>query len=507
MERERISRLAKAGAILGIAVLALLGGYGYTRFGNHAFSDVHAAAGITTPSEAPAPSPTAVAAQTPPARNIVGVLPDFADIVVKNGPAVVNISVSGSIKTAFSRLPRLPKFEPDDPFSEFFKRFQIPMPRDGMPTRGQGSGFIVSPDGVILTNAHVVAGANEVTIKLTYRREFKAKVLGVDKPSDIAVLKIEAKNLPVVTIGEPAQARVGEWVVAIGSPFGFENSVTAGIISAKSRSLPAEGYVPFLQTDVAINPGNSGGPLFNLNGDVIGVNSQIYSRSGGYQGLSFAIPIDVAMKMQRQLVDHGKVSRGRLGVMIQQVDQQLAESFDLDKATGALVRSVEKGSPADKAGIEPGDVILKFDGRKIAKSSDLPPLVADRAPGSTAELQVWHKGKSKNVLVRLGEMKVAGSGEAAASPVMQDKLGVIVRPLTASERSEAEVSEGLLVEDVNDGPAARAGIRPGDIIVSVNGEKIASVDQLRTILSRKGKRVALQVLRNDQKLFVPIDLG
>lgn len=505
MEFRKTSYALKVSILAAVIALALAGGYRYSKHGEITTSEVHAAA--------PAPAAAATAPTASEAPRVAGIaLPDFADLVARHGPAVVNISVSGSIKTAFSRrqgMPDMPRLDPDDPFSEFFKRFQIPMPRGGVPARGQGSGFIISPDGVILTNAHVVAGADEVTVKLTDRREFKAKVLGTDKPSDVAVLKIDAKDLPVVAIGSPARSRVGDWVVAIGAPFGFENSVTAGIISAKSRSLPAEGYVPFLQTDVAINPGNSGGPLFNLNGEVIGINSQIYSQSGGYQGLSFAIPIDVAMKVERQLIDHGKVSRGRLGVMIQQVDQQLAESFNLDKANGALVSSVEKGSPADKAGVEPGDVILKFDGKEILKSSDLPPLVADLAPGTKAQLQLWHKGKSKTVSVSLGEMKTADAGEKRRDgvPEAKGKLGLALRPLTADERKDAEVSDGLVVERVNEGPAARAGVREGDIILSVNGEKVGSVEQLRSLVDKQGKRVALQVLRDEQKLFVPINLG
>ena len=495
MERRKLSNTFKASALSVAVTLALLGGYGFIHRDGIGVQTARAAA-----------SPTLETPATDAAKSVGVLLPDFASIVAKQGAAVVNVSVSGSVKTALGRIPGAPGMDPNDPFSELFKRFQMPSPRGGVPSRGQGSGFIVSSDGVILTNAHVVADAEEVTVKLTDRREFKAKVIGVDKISDVAVLKIEAKNLPAVTIGEPSRSRVGEWVVAIGAPFGFENSVTAGIISAKSRSLPDEGYVPFLQTDVAINPGNSGGPLFNLNGEVIGINSQIYSQSGGYQGLSFAIPIDVAMKVERQLVSNGKVSRGRLGVLIQPVNQQLAESFNLDKATGALVGSVEKGSPADKAGIEPGDVILKFQGTDITTSAELPPLVADVAPGTKAELQVWRDGKQRTLSVNLGEMKVADAGKKVA-PVAKGKLGLSARPLTPDERKQAEVSAGLVIENVNEGPAARARLKPGDIILSVNGEKVNSVDQLRAIVDKKGKRIALQVLRDDQKQFVPIDLG
>ena len=495
MERKKLSNAVKASVLSAAITLALLGGYGFIHRDGIGGQSVHAAA---------TPALTAPAADI--GRSVGVMLPDFASIVAKQGAAVVNVSVSGSVKTALGRAPGGPEIDPNDPFSELFKRFQVPSPRGGIPSRGQGSGFIVSADGIILTNAHVVADAETVTVKLTDRREFKAKVIGVDKVSDVAVLKIDAKNLPAVTIGEPSRARVGEWVLAIGAPFGFENSVTAGIISAKSRSLPDEGYVPYLQTDVAINPGNSGGPLFNLNGEVIGINSQIYSQSGGYQGLSFAIPIDVAMKVERQLVSNGKVSRGRLGVVIQPVNQQLAESFNLDKATGALVGSVEKGSPADKAGIEPGDVILKFQGTEITTSAELPPLVADVAPGTKAELELWRDGKQRTLSVSLGEIKVAEAASKVA-PVAKGKLGLSARPLTPDEKKQAEVSAGLVIESVNDGPAARAGLKPGDIILAVNGEKVGSVDQLRALIDKKGKRIALQVLREDQKRFVPIDLG
>jgi serine protease Do len=432
-------------------------------------------------------------------------LPDFAGIVEQHGAAVVNVSVIGTMKAGAAAIPGMPQ-DPNDPFFEFFRRFQPSVPRGGIPTHGQGSGFIVSADGVVLTNAHVVADANEVTVKLTDKREFKAKVVGIDKITDVAVLRISAQNLPVVKIGDPQRTRVGEWVVAIGSPFGFENSVTAGIVSAKSRSLPDEGYVPFLQTDVAINPGNSGGPLFNLDGEVIGINSQIYSRSGGYQGLSFAIPIDVALKVEQQLLDHGKVSRGRIGVYIQEVNQELAESFGLRKPYGALVSSVEPGSPAEKAGIEPGDVILQFNGKDIVRSAELPPMVADLSPGSHVKLQIWRKGTMQELSMSLGEMKTAevmtGSREDNTG-----KLGLLVRPLTPNERKSGEIVEGLLVEHVMDGPAARAGIQPGDVILSVNGEKAGSSEELRSLVDKKGQRVALHILRGDRKMFVPIKIG
>ncbi len=475
---------------LGAIVLSLMiaGGYTYT----HRSDSSVISAAVAAPAEAATPRRTIT-------------LPDFAEIAAQQGAAVVNISVSGSAPSGMQGFPGFPQMDPSDPFYEFFRRFQMPgQPQGKAPTHGMGSGFIVSSDGVIITNAHVIADAEEVIVKLTDKREFKAKVKGQDKFSDVAVLKIDAKDLPVVKIGNPQTARVGEWVIAIGSPFGFENTVTAGIISAKSRSLEDEGNVPFLQTDVAVNPGNSGGPLLNTNGEVIGINSQIFSRSGGYQGLSFAIPIDVAMKVGKQLLDNGKVSRGRLGVMIQEVNQQLADTFGLDKPTGALVSSVEESSPADKAGIEPGDVILKFNGKEVSRSSELPSMVADVAPGSSANLTLWRKGKTKDITLNVGERVASETGK----PGEQEKsdLGLVVRPLTAEERKQAGVSEGLLVQDV-DGAAAKSGIRPGDIILSVNSEKVSSVKQLNALINRSGKRSALLIQRGGQKMFVPFSIG
>jgi serine protease Do len=320
------------------------------------------------------------------------------------------------------------------------------------------------------------------------------------------VLRINADNLPTVRLGDPSQTRVGSWVLAIGSPFGFENSATAGIVSAKSRSLD-EGYVPFIQTDVAVNPGNSGGPLFNENGEVIGINSQIYSRSGGYQGLSFAIPIDVAMKVEQQIAAHGKVERGLLGVTIQDVNQSLAEAFGLKKAAGALISSVQSDGPAAKAKLQAGDVILALNGTDIDSSNQLPPMVGSLKPGTVVNLKVWRKGESRDIKVTLGDyndssLASAGSTESA-SPA---RLGVSVRPLTPEERHEAGVNGGLLIQDVA-GAAARAGIQPGDVILSLNGEPVSSVAQLRALVAKAGKHIALLVQRNDATIFVPVDLG
>ena len=476
--------------VAAVAVAAALGG-AYS-FGHlQALPEAHATPATASVTQSAVP-PVAVAPTA---------LPDMRSIVAANAPAVVNIGVTGTRKTS-----NVPQIDPDDPFYEFFRRFGGRMPHGATPVQGQGSGFIVSADGTILTNAHVVEDADEVTVKLNDKREFKAKVLGADKTSDVAVLKIEAQNLPTVRVGTSAQTQVGEWVLAIGSPFGFESSASAGIVSAKSRSLPDGSYVPFIQTDVAVNPGNSGGPLFNMNGEVIGINSQIYSRSGGYQGLSFAIPIEVAMNIERQIVATGKVQRGKLGISIQDVNQALADSFGLAKPAGALVSSVEKGSPAAKAGLQPGDVILGIDGRTLASAGDLPAAVALKKPGEAARLQVWRQGSTRDVEVHVSsfsEEKVAKLDTPSAD---KGRLGVAVRPLTPEERRQAETKGGVIVEQAN-GAAARAGIQPGDIILSVNGQTIDSVEQLRGIIAKAGKKAAILLERGDSRLFVPVDLG
>jgi serine protease Do len=443
-------------------------------------------------------------------------LPDFTELAERQGPAVVNVSTTQVFK-GNRGVPNLP-FDEDDPAYEFFHRF-IPRQIPGMPrefrNQSLGSGFVISTDGYVLTNAHVVDGAEEVQVKLTDKREYKAKVVGADKRTDIALLKIDANGLPVVKLGDPGRLKVGEWVVAIGSPFGFDSSVTAGIVSAKGRSLPQENYVPFIQTDVAINPGNSGGPLFNMRGEVVGINSQIYSRSGGYMGVSFAIPIDVAMEVQSQLRSGGKVSRGRIGVAIQEVTRELADSFGLAKPQGALVASVEKGLPADKAGIEAGDVILKFDGKPVIQSSDLPRIVGSTKPGSQATVQVWRKGSTRDLKVAVAEMP----DEKGGSPLKRggrsiekgepNRLGLVLSEPTAEQRKQLGVDHGLLVDDVKNG-GLRAELRPGDVILAVitkgTQTDLRSIEQFNGLLATADKNTALTLLvrRGDSQTFVTI---
>lgn len=429
-------------------------------------------------------------------------LPNFAAIVTQYGPAVVNISVSGMSKVGGWVFPQQ---NPHDPFSDLIRRFQQQLPQNEAPAHGLGSGFILRPDGLIITNAHVVDGASDITVKLTDKREFNARLLGIDKPTDLALLQIDARGLPTVRIGDPARSGVGDWVLAIGSPFGFENSVTAGIISAKARALPEEGYVPFIQTDVAVNPGNSGGPLFNLQGEVIGINSQIYSRSGGYQGLSFAIPIDIALKIEQQLVRDGKVSRGRLGVSVQSVDQMLADSFGLEKPTGAIVVAVQSDGPAAKAGVHAGDIILALNGQPIQDSTDLPPVVADLKPGTDTRLIIWRDRKQKELTARVSQME-----DAANTPEQgelgHNALGLAVRPLTHDESRQLDVPGGLVVEQ-SVGPAAEAGIQPGDIVLGMNGRPVTNGAQLRELATSTARHIAILIQRGNARLFVPLDLG
>jgi serine protease Do len=381
-------------------------------------------------------------------------------------------------------------------------------PQGEQQVRGLGSGFVVKSDGLILTNAHVVDGANVVTVKLTDKREFKAKVVGTDKQSDVAVLKIDAKNLPVVKIGDPHQSKVGQWVVAIGSPYGFDNTVTSGIISAKARSLPQENYTPFIQTDVPVNPGNSGGPLFNMQGEVIGINSMIYSQTGGFQGLSFAIPIDEAMKVKDALVKTGHVSRGRLGVAVQSMNQSLASSFGMDKPRGALVSSVDANGPAAKAGLKAGDVILAVNGLPVDDSTTLPSLIAGLKPGTKADLQIWRDKSTKNVTAMIGTLsdKTLASADAQDSRTQEGRLGVAVRPLTPQEKNSDAVDHGLIVEQAG-GAAANAGIQPGDVILAVNGRPVANADQLKQMIAHAGNSIALLIQRDNAQIFVPVDLS
>ena len=453
--------------------------------------------------------PEAVAPAQLPARSPQA-LPDFAAIAQQYGPAVVNITVSGTHKTGFHGrvAPRSDDESDEDPFSQFFRGlpFRFETPPSEVPMQGQGSGFIVSPDGLVLTNAHVVRGAREVTVKLTDRREFSAKVLGFDPATDIAVLRIDAKALPTVKLGKPENARVGDWVLAIGSPFGFENSVSAGIISAKGRSLPGDTSVPFIQTDAAVNPGNSGGPLFNLSGEVIGINSQIYSRSGGYMGVSFAIPIDVALRVKDQIVATGHASHARLGVSVQQVDQTLAESFGLKRAEGAVVSMVVPGSAAAKAGVQPGDVILKFNGKPIGGAGELAAIVSQEAPGDKAKLEIWRKGEARELSATLGAAETASADKPDSQASAEGGLGLAVRPLTAEEKSAAKVAEGVLVEQAA-GAAARAGIQPGDIVVAADGKPVKGAGDLRAAARSGHKAIALLVQRGEARIFVPVRIG
>jgi serine protease Do len=436
-----------------------------------------------------------------------GALPDFAALVEAYGDAVVYVDV------VQRRQLVGPQFRPDDPMFDFFRRFGIPLPefspRSFPPVRGAGSGFIVSEDGYILTNAHVVEGAERVTVRLTDRREFDGKVVGTDARTDIAVLKINGNNLPKVRTGNPDELKPGEWVLAIGSPFGLENSATAGIVSATSRAVGGESYVPFIQTDVAVNPGNSGGPLFNLDGEVVGINSMIFSRTGGYMGLSFAIPIDVASNVRDQLIKTGRVVRGRIGVAVQDVNAQLAQSFGLDRPHGALVSSVDEKGAAARAGIEPGDVILAVNGNDVDRFTELSSVIAGMKPGSEAKLRVWRDGKPREITVRIDELTDDTSrraGERGASSGATVQLGMRVRPLTAAERRRLEVEGGVLVEEVQE-PAASAGVRPGDVVVGVNGENVEDIGDLRDAVKDAEGTVALLVRRANAQIFVPVPVG
>ena len=447
-------------------------------------------------------------------------LPDFTALVKKQGPAVVNV-----ITTRAAPRGGMGGISPDDPFYEFFRRFMPDMP-EGPPGQGEGpggpggpggqgvgSGFIISPDGYILTNAHVVAGSSEVTVRMSdAKREFKAKVVGADERTDVALLKVDENNLPVAKLGKSSTLEPGQWVAAIGSPFGFANTITAGIVSATERALPAETYLPFIQTDVAVNPGNSGGPLLNLDGEVVGINSMIYSRTGGYMGVSFAIPIEEAMDVSKQLREHGKVTRGRLGIGIQPVTKELAQSFKLDSANGVVVVQVEPGSPAEKAGLQVGDVILSYNGKTIEEGNMLPRLVGNTKPGQQAKMEVSRKGERRTVTATVGEMQAPAEKTASAKPPAQgtpSKLGLSVRELQPEERKKLGVDYGVVVVDVAPGAAASTPIRRGDVIVAVNQARFESIEEFNKLIEgqKKGDTVALLVRRGEGAIYVPMEIG
>ena len=476
---------------------------------------------------------TSTAAQAATSAPLVRGLPDFADLVEQVGPAVVNIRTSTRVTTSTAQGPQGGGM-PDAEMQEFFRRFfGIPIPRQQDPRRGQpqpddgegdgsggaprgvGSGFIVAADGLVMTNAHVVEGADEVIVRLTDKREFKAKVVGADKRTDVAVLKIEASGLPTVRFGDVGKLRVGEWVIAIGSPFDLDNTVTAGIVSAKARDTGD--LLPFIQTDVAINPGNSGGPLINLRGEVVGINSQIYSRSGGYMGISFAIPIDEATRVAEQLRSSGRVVRGRIGVQIGEVTKDVAESLGLPKAAGALVRSVEPGGPAEKAGLEAGDIVTRFDSKPVEKWSDLPRLVGNTKPGTKSTLQVLRRGSTRDLGITVAELEpearpVAQRGKAdpKAPPASTQvaSLGLTVVDLTAEQRKELKLKGGVLISAV-DGPAARAGVQEGDLVLAVANSEVTDARQFEALVARldKSRPVSLLLRRGEWAQYVVIRPG
>ncbi|MDO9597495.1 MAG: Do family serine endopeptidase [Azoarcus sp.] len=450
---------------------------------------------------------------------VAGVLPDFTALVERQGAAVVNIS---AISSQGSKVRGLPELDEGDPMFDFFRRFIPRPPRspgaapDSAPdNESLGSGFIISADGYILTNAHVVEDAEEILVRLADKREYRAQVIGADARSDIALIRIDASGLPRVTLGDPSRLKVGEWVLAIGSPFGFEQTVTAGIVSAKERSLPDENFVPFIQTDVAINPGNSGGPLFNLKGEVIGINSQIYSRTGGFMGLSFAIPIDVAMDMQQQLRANGRVQRGRIGVAIQEVTRELAESFGLPRAAGALVSGVEPGSPAARAGVVRGDVIVGFAGKQVGNSSDLPRIVAASRPGAMVKMDIFRGAARQALSVTLGEWQDPDAPRAIkvrATGATTNPLGLVLIKPPLAKGHERGAEQGLLVDRV-EGPAARATLRSGDrvlaLILSGKHTALDSVDTFNSLLSelREGQHLSLLVQRGESASYVGLRAG
>ena len=442
-------------------------------------------------------------------------LPDFTELAETQGKTVVNIT---SIKNAPASSGNPPPFPYDEQLQEFFKRFGIPglpgMPPNGNTPRekqvmGTGSGFIIDSKGIVITNAHVVNDADTVIVKLNDQKEIQAEVLGVDRRTDVAVLKIKADNLPQVKIGDPGKLKVGEWVAAIGSPFGLESTMTVGVVSALGRNLPQENYVPFIQTDVAINPGNSGGPLFNTSGEVVGINSQIYSRTGGYMGLSFAIPIDVAINVAEQLESDGKVSRGWLGIAIQEISKELSESFNMKSTQGALVAGIEKESPADKGGLKPGDVILKFGENDIKISSDLPKFVSSTKPGSKIPVSILRQGKEKQLEITIGEMPTEDMVVARKNneQTQKNRIGLTVKDLSPQQKKQIKENAGVLVIEVADA-SLNAGIRKGDVVLGLNNNPVSSAQSFNQGLKKikKGKTIALLIYRNGDTLYVPIKI-
>jgi serine protease Do len=441
-------------------------------------------------------------------------LPDFTELMKKQGPAVVNIITRAQGPQSGAGAPGAPGVPgmPED-FQEFFRRFMPDMPPPGsQPRQGVGSGFIISADGYVMTNAHVVAGADEVTVRMANsKREYKAKVIGADERTDIALLKLDEKGLPTVKLGDSRKLEPGQWVAAIGSPFGFANTITAGIVSATGRSLPAESYVPFIQTDVAVNPGNSGGPLINLNGEVVGVNSMIYSGTGGYMGVSFAIPIELALDVTKQLQATGKVTRGRIGVAIQPMTKELAQAFGLKEPQGALVSTVEPGGPAEKAGLKTGDVILGYNGKPVNDADELPRVVAATKPGTTATMEVWRDGKRQSLRVTTAELKQEPTRTARATPPKKEKseqsarLGVTVSELPPEQRKQLGVEYALVVEQVE---KPGLPLRAGDVIVAVNSQRFSSIAEFeKLIASQQGQTAALLVRRGEASVFVPVEVG
>lgn len=445
-------------------------------------------------------------------------LPDFTPLVEQASPAVVNISTRQKLpeRAVANQMPDLEGLPPM--LREFFERSmpQAPRGQGGRQREAQslGSGFIISKDGYILTNNHVVADADEIIVRLSDRSELEAKLIGADARTDVALLKVEGKDLPIVKLGKSDALKVGSWVLAIGSPFGFDHSVTAGIVSAKGRSLPNESYVPFIQTDVAINPGNSGGPLFNLDGEVVGINSQIFTRSGGFMGLSFAIPIDVAMSVADQLKANGKVNRGWLGVVIQEVNKDLAESFGLDKPAGALVAQVLENGPAAKGGLQVGDVILSMNGQPIVMSADLPHLVGGLKPGTKIDLGIVRDGNRKNLSLSIGALpedgeELAGAGESSGVERSSNRLGVLVAGLSEEQQKALDIKGGVVIREIQDGPAALMGLRPGDVITHLNNQAIDSVQTFAKIAKElpKNRSVSMRVLRQGRASFITFKLS